>query len=102
MDTKRKPNPQKHRHQKGGHKQMAKRTQVIGTSKGTSKTKMRMYTTREAQRIVEKNGWTLARTKGDHFYYKKQGNPKILNLSRDLNRMIWERLVKEYDIDLNA
>lgn len=81
---------------------MAKRTQVIGKSKGKSKTKMRMYTTREAQCIVERNGWTLARTKGDHFYYKKQGNPKILNLSRDLNRMIWERLVREFEIDLNA
>ena len=81
---------------------MAKRTQHVGKSKGKSKTKMRMYTTREAKKIAEKNGWILARSKGDHWYYKKSGVDKTLNLSEGLNRMVWERLVKEFNLDLNV
>jgi predicted RNA binding protein YcfA (HicA-like mRNA interferase family) len=76
---------------------MAKRTQVVGKSKGKSKTKMRMYTTREARKIAERNGWVLARSNGDHWYYKKSGVPKTLTLSEGLNRMVWERVVKEYE-----
>ena len=81
---------------------MAKRTQHVGKSKGKSKTKMRMYTTREARKIAEKNGWVLARSNGDHWHYKKAGVPKILTISEGLNRMVFERVVKEYELDLNV
>jgi predicted RNA binding protein YcfA (HicA-like mRNA interferase family) len=81
---------------------MAKRTQAIGKSKGKSKTKMKVYNTREARKIAEKNGWVLARSNGDHWVYKKAGHPKILTISEGLNRMVFERVVKEYDLDLNV
>ena len=81
---------------------MAKRTQHVGKSKGKSKTKIRMYTTREARRIAESCGWYLARRTGDHWVYKKAGEPKILTISEGLNRMVWERCVKEFDLNLNA
>ena len=81
---------------------MAKRTQNVGKSKGKSKTKMRMYTTREARRIAEKCGWQLARKTGDHYIYKHPNNPKILTISGGLNRMVFERCVKEYGLDLNV
>lgn len=79
-----------------------KRTQHVGKSIGKNKTKMKVYNTREAMKIVRKNGWVLVRTKGDHYYYKHPDNPKVLVLSRDLNRMVWERLVPEYKLNLNV
>lgn len=79
-----------------------KRTQHVGKSKGNSKTKMKVYNTREAQRIARRNGWYLARTSADHCIYKHPNNPKILTICNDLNRMVWERCVVEYDLDLNA
>lgn len=81
---------------------MAKRTQHVNKSKGHSKTKMRMYKTREARRIAELNGFFLARTSGDHYYYKKPGFPKTLTISEGLNRMVWERCVREFELDLNV
>lgn len=80
-----------------------KRTQQIGKSKGKSKTKMKVYNSREARKIIRKNGWTLDRVNADHFIYKHPDNPKILTITfRSLNRMIFERLVNEFDLDLNA
>jgi len=81
---------------------MKKRTQHVGKSKGKSKTKMRIYTTREARRIASKNGWILVRTKGDHYIYRHPDNNKILMISEDLNRIVWERCVNEFGLDLNV
>lgn len=81
---------------------MAKRTQRVGKSKGKSKTKMRIYTAREAKIIAKKNGWILVRKIGDHWSYKHPEHSKILTISGNLNRMVWERCVKEFDLDLNA
>jgi predicted RNA binding protein YcfA (HicA-like mRNA interferase family) len=81
---------------------MAKRTQHVRKSKGHSKTKMRIYTTREAKRIARKNGWVLVRANGDHNYFKKDGVSKTLVISEGLNRMVWERCVREFDLDLNV
>ena len=80
---------------------MAKRTQHVGKSKGQNKTKMRMYKTREARKVAEKNGWVFVRSNGDHYYYKHPNNPKTLTISEGLNRMVFERVVKEYELDLN-
>jgi predicted RNA binding protein YcfA (HicA-like mRNA interferase family) len=81
---------------------MAKRTQHVRKSTGKSKTKMRVYTTREARRIAVKNGWQLVRTAGDHFYYKHPNHSKILTISDGLNRIVWERCVKEFNLNLNV
>ena len=79
-----------------------KRTQHVGKSKGKSKTKMKVYSTREACRIIRKNGWTLVRRSGDHYHYKKEGYSKILTITEGLNRMIWERYVTEFNLNLNV
>lgn len=79
-----------------------KRTQHVRKSKGKSKTKMRMYTTREARRIATRNGWVLVRKSGDHYIYKHPDHSKILSISEGLNRMVWERCVNEFSLDLNA
>lgn len=79
-----------------------KRTQHVGKSKGQSKTKMKVYNTREAMKIARKNGWVLVRTKGDHYYYKHPDHPKVLTISKKLNRMVFERCVTEFGLDLNV
>lgn len=79
-----------------------KRTQHVGKSKGKSKTKIKIYNLREARRIVTKNGWVLIRTNGGHFYYKHPNHSKALVLNVNLNRMVWERCVDEFDLDLNV
>ena len=78
-----------------------KRTQTIGKSTGNSKTKMKTYNTREARKVARKNGWQLVRINGSHYIYKHPNSNKILTISNDLNRMVWERVVDEYDLDLN-
>ena len=79
-----------------------KRTQHVGKSKGQSKTKMRIYTTREARRIAERNGWVLVRHKGDHWIYKHQNDPRILTISEGLNRIVWEKCVTKFELNLNV
>lgn len=79
---------------------MAKREQAIGKSTGKNKTKMKVYNSREARRVVMRNGFEYTHTRGDHDYFSKE-NRKIV-IARNLNRMIWERLVKEYQLNLNA
>lgn len=81
---------------------MAKRTQHVRKSTGQSKTKMRMYTTREARRIAVKNGWILTRRSGDHWIYRHPNHSKILTISEGLNRMVWERCVREFNLNLNV
>ena len=77
---------------------MAKRTQHVRKSTGKSKTKMKVYNSREAKKILHRNGWIYARTSGDHTLYKKDN--KTIWIAENLNRMIWQRLVKENDINL--
>ena len=79
-----------------------KRTQHVGKSIGRSKTKMKVYNTREAKKIARKNGWVLVRTKGDHYYYKHPNHDKVLVISEGLNRMVWEHCVNEFDLNLNV
>lgn len=79
-----------------------KRTQRIGKSVGASKTKIKTYNAREARKIARKNGWVLVRVNGSHYIYKHPNSKKILTISKDLNRMVWERCVEEYGLDLNV
>jgi predicted RNA binding protein YcfA (HicA-like mRNA interferase family) len=81
---------------------MAKRTQHVRKSTGKSKTKMKIYTTREARRIAEKCGWELVRKRGDHYVYAHPNHSKILTISEGLNRIVWERCVRDFNIDLNV
>ena len=79
-----------------------KRTKSIGKSKGNCKTKMKTYNSREARKVARKNGWYLVRIKGSHHIYKNDNSDKILTISNEINRMVWERLVTEYGLNLNV
>jgi len=79
---------------------MAKREQAIGKSTGKSKTKMKGYNSREARKVVRRNGYEFSHARGDHDYFVIDGD--MILIARNLNRMIWERLVKEHELDLMA
>ena len=82
-----------------GDDYMAKKEQAIGKSTGKNKTKMKVYNSREARQVVRRNGYEYSYSRGDHDYYMK--NNRRIVIARNLNRMIWERLVKEYELDLS-
>ena len=63
---------------------------------------MKIYKTREAKRIAERNGWILSKKKGDHFYYKHPDRTGILIISEGLNRIVWERCVRDFNLNLNV
>lgn len=79
-----------------------KRTQQVGKSKSKSKTKMKTYNAREARKVALRNGWVFVRCKGSHHIYKHPESNKILTIAEDLNRMVWERVVNEYGLNLEA
>ena len=78
---------------------MAKKEQAIGKSTGKNKTKMKVYNSREARQVIRKNGYEYTHSRGDHDYFVKDNKKIVLN--RNLNRMVWERLVKEHQLVLS-
>ena len=79
-----------------------KRTQIVGKSKGERKTKMKVYNTREAIHVAKRNGWFYVKSRGDHKYFKHPDSNKTLCISDNLNRIVWERCVREFNLDLNV
>ena len=81
-----------------------KKTQIIGKSKGKNKTKMKVYNSREMEKILRKNGWYLARKgKSDHMIYKHpEDNRYFILPKKKLNRIIMERCVNEFGLALNV
>lgn len=67
----------------------------------SGKKKIKIYNAREARKVVRKNGWKLMRVNGSHYIYKHPDSDKILTISKDLNRIVWERCVDEYNLDLS-
>lgn len=51
---------------------------------------------REAEKVLRNNGFKLARVKGSHHYYIKEGKSVTINLK--LNRMVWQRIKKENNL----
>ena len=56
------------------------------------------FSTREWKKVLEKNGFELARTKGDHFIYKR-GNEMIV-ATKNPNCMCCRRLIQEYKLEV--
>lgn len=57
----------------------------------------KIYSAREFACLLRNNGYDYDRTKGDHVIYKKQG--RIITFTvRNLNRMVTQRLIKEYNL----
>ena len=60
----------------------------------------KQYSPREFKRILRDNGFILHRTNGDHQIYYKDGK-HISIPARRCNRMLCQRLIKEYGLNVN-
>lgn len=54
------------------------------------------YSKREVKRILKNNGFELHHCKGSHMIYRNEKNQHITVTARGCNRMIMQRLIKEY------
>lgn len=57
--------------------------------------KTKVYTPREFDKLLRKNGYIHDRTRGDHLIYKGGGGTLSFNL-RGLNPVVCKRLIKEH------
>ena len=58
--------------------------------------KTKDYNTNEFKRLLMDNGFTLERTKGDHYIYKR-GNDTVVATKKP-NKMMIRRMVKTYNL----
>ena len=56
------------------------------------------YSFRDFTKILRRNGFYLARCRGDHYMFKKGG--KNVTVNRKLNMMVARRLIKENDLEV--
>lgn len=55
---------------------------------------------REFIPILHSNGYRKARTRGSHTVYINRTTHKHISVNRNLNRMVRERLIKEYRLEV--
>lgn len=60
-----------------------------------SKWKRKPKALREFEPTLKRNGFVLARSKGDHFIYINRTTGRHVSVSKDVNEMIKQRLIKE-------
>ena len=56
-------------------------------------------TFREADKMLRNNGFKRDKIKGSHHHYVRNGRRVVINLN--LNRMVWQRLCKENNLNIN-
>lgn len=54
---------------------------------------------REFIPLLQKNGFTYARTNGNHDIYINRTTHRHISVNRKLNRMVRERLIKENNLE---
>ncbi len=60
----------------------------------------KILNTRELQKILKKNGWTAHHQKGSHIIYRNtEGEHLVISVCK-CNRMITERLIKQYNLKI--
>ena len=55
---------------------------------------------REFEPILLRNEYRFARCSGSHFTYINRTSHRIITVNKDLNKMVRERLIKEYDLEV--
>ena len=58
--------------------------------------RVKTYTRREFEQLLNENGFELVRCRGSHFIYKKAN--ETVAVPKNLNSMIGRRLVKEHNL----
>ena len=60
---------------------------------------MKVYNGREIKRILKENGYHVERTKGDHEIWVSYSSTRHITIPyKNINRMVWQRLVKENNL----
>ena len=59
---------------------------------------MSTYNKRDVQRIMEINGFVVHHKKGSHTIYRNDKNQHLSIKVNDCNRMIMQRLIKQYGL----
>ncbi len=59
---------------------------------------MKTYNLREIKSILKDNGFIYDHQTGDHLVYKRDN--QHLTITAKPNKMVWQRLVKEYSLCL--
>lgn len=60
---------------------------------------MKVYDDRSFARLLSNNGYRLDRTSGSHFIYK--GISGTISVNKNINRMVAQRLIKEYGLEVD-
>lgn len=50
--------------------------------------------------ILQKNGYTKARSRGSHTVYINRTTHRHISVNKDLNKIVRERLIKEYSLEI--
>ena len=60
---------------------------------------MKVYNDREIKRILKENGYHVERIKGDHEIWTSEKSGRHITVpANKINRMVWQRLVKENNL----
>lgn len=62
---------------------------------------MAEFSKRDVEKILRKNGWTLHHCKGSHKIYRNEKGQHLTVIPTRCNRMIMQRLIKEYNLKVN-
>ena len=58
--------------------------------------KTKDYSTKEFQKLLNDNGFTLVRTKGDHYIYKRGKDTVVA--TKEPNKMMVRRMIKTHNL----
>jgi predicted RNA binding protein YcfA (HicA-like mRNA interferase family) len=61
---------------------------------------MKTYDKKDIKRILRNNGYTLHHQKGSHEIYKNENGQHLTIRFRDCNKMVFQRLIKEYGLEV--
>lgn len=61
---------------------------------------MKVYNSKEIKHILQCNGYTIVRSRGSHNIWEHNITKRHIALpATNINRMVWQRLVKQFNID---
>ena len=62
------------------------------------KRRIKAVNMREADKILRNNGWVYVRSFSDHSIYKHKNYAEIVSIPKNVNRMLWEKYVKKFNL----
>lgn len=60
--------------------------------------KYEVFTDRQFNKILKRNGYVVSRTNGDHTIWYNESRKDSVTVSKNLNPMVAQRLIKEHKL----